>query len=91
MKKAQFEIGSKTFYFGIVGIIILAIVAAAFQKRGPRVFGSYNNPPSVKQLRYLRDLGYSGPMPDSSRDAHERISDLENGGDGTFDDDEDYR
>ena len=77
----------------IVGIIILAIVLTAFQKRGPVVFGSYRNPPSAKQMRYLHSLGYRGPMPDSSRDAHEIISDIENGGDGYFDEDDedDYR
>lgn len=78
--------------YAIVGIIILAIVLTAFQKRGPVVFGSYRNPPSGKQMRYLHSLGYRGPMPNSSREAHEIINDMENGGDGTFEEDEDdYR
>ena len=78
--------------YAIVGIVILAIVLTAFQKRGPVVFGSYGTPPSGKQMRYLHSLGYRGPMPDSSREAHEIISDIENGGDGEIDDDDDdYR
>lgn len=76
----------------IVGIIILAIIVAAFQKRGPYVGGSWNNPPSMKQLAILRDYSYDGPMPQSSREAWMIIDNLKHGGDGILEDDEDdYR
>jgi hypothetical protein len=75
--------------YAIVGIVILAIVLTAFQKRGPSIDGSWNNPPSMKQLAILRNYGYNGPMPQSSREAWQIIDDLKHGGDGIIEDDED--
>ena len=76
--------------YAIVGIIILAIVVTAFQKRGPYVGGSWNTPPSMKQLAILRNYSYDGPMPTSSREAWMIIDDLKHGGDGYYEND-DYR
>ena len=65
----------------LVGIVI--ILAIIFKiKQGPYVGGSWNNPPSMKQLAVLRDYEYEGPMPQSSREAWERIADLKRGGPG---------
>jgi hypothetical protein len=61
-------------------VIILAIIVKI--KQGPYVGGSWNNPPSMKQLAVLRDYEYDGPMPLSSREAWERIADLKRGGYG---------
>jgi len=76
---------------GIVIILIIAVVAGATRGGGSsRPWGSYSNPPSSKQIWRLRQAGYRGPMPTSSRDAHERISDIDSGGDGILEEDDDY-
>lgn len=77
---------------GIVIILIIAVVAGATRGGGSssRPWGSYSNPPSSKQIWRLREAGYRGPMPTSSRDAHERISDIDSGGDGMLEGDDDY-
>ena len=78
--------------YAIVGIIILAIAVTALQKRGSYVGGSWTNPPSMKQLAILRNYGFDGQMPTSSREAWMIIDDLKRGGDGILEDDEDdYR
>tara|TARA_Y100001936_G_scaffold41445_1_gene40018 strand:+ start:106 stop:876 length:771 start_codon:yes stop_codon:yes gene_type:complete len=64
----------------LIFVVIVAAKRGAFN-RGP--YGSYDTPVSVKQLRRLRNSGYDGPMPQSSREAHWRIRDLLRGGDGT--------
>jgi len=80
----------------IIGLVLLVIliggIAAITKGGGSRPWGSHHNPPSMKQLWRLREEGYRGPMPTSSRDAHNRINDIEDGGDGNYerDDDEDY-
>lgn len=72
----------------IVLVIIAAVVTGAYKKE----WGSYDHPPSMKQLAYLRNIGYRGRMPTSSREAHKIISDIKRGGDGNLrDDDYDQR
>ena len=76
---------------GMLFVLFIGFIAVA--KKGgfsPRPWGSHHNPPSMKQLRRLSQMGYEGPMPKSSRDAHYRIRDMERGGDGNYDRDEDY-
>jgi hypothetical protein len=85
----NFEGSQSWIIIGIVIILIVAVVAGATRGGGSRPWGSYSNPPSMKQLWRLRQSGYDGPMPTSSREAHERISDIESGGDGIIERDED--
>ena len=70
----------------IVLLVILLVIAAGagtYKKVGGP-WGSYTNPPSMKQLAWLRNRGYRGPMPSSSRDAHYIIQDIQRGGDGNY-------
>ena len=73
----------------LIGIFFaIVLLGITKSRRGhSRGFGSYDNRPSSRQLGYLSDLGYDGQMPDSSADASDRITDIENGGDGHIDDD----
>ena len=64
----------------LVFVVIVLAKRGAFN-RGP--YGSYDTPVSMKQLWRLRQEGYDGPQPTSSREAHWRIRDLFRGGDGT--------
>ena len=68
------------------GIVIMGILLVALKKRGPYVGGSWNNPPSMKQLAILRNYGYDGAMPTSSREAWLIIKNLKHGGDGRWED-----
>lgn len=69
---ANFETKSLIPLF-IVFIIIVGVATGAFtKKRSP----SYNRPPSMKQLAFLRKVGYDGPMPTSSQEAWDIISDI---------------
>lgn len=57
----------------IILVIIVGVATGAFSKnRRP----SYNRPPSMKQLAFLRKVGYDGPMPTSSQEAWDIISDI---------------
>jgi len=38
--------------------------------------GSFNNPPTLPQLDYLKSLGYSGDTPNSSKEASDLIREL---------------
>ncbi len=76
----NFEVFKPLIIVAIVLVIIAAVVTGAYK----RELGSYNHPPSMKQLRWLRNSGYSGRMPTSSREAHKIISDIQRGGDGNF-------
>ena len=70
----------------VVFVIIVAVVTGAHKVE----WGSYDHPPSMKQLAWLRNMGYGGRMPTSSREAHKIISDIQRGGDGNFETDDDY-
>lgn len=72
----------------IVAFIILVIIAAAFAGTRKHEWGSWDHPPSMKQLAWLRNRGYGGRMPTSSRDAHKIISDIRRGGDGDYERDD---
>ena len=75
-----------------LGILIFSVAGLAYiiKVRGwdwGGTYGSWNTPTSSRQFWKLKNLGYDGPMPQSSRDAHYRIKDLLRGGSGHSDDD----
>jgi hypothetical protein len=41
-----------------------------------REAGEYSPPPTAKQLKYLKDLKYAGPMPASKEAAWKLLQDL---------------
>jgi hypothetical protein len=71
-----------------VGLMIAFLLLIVSKARSNRSGGDYDDygddkdwtdyPPTWKQLKYLRDLGYDGPRPETSREAHNIIEDMEN-------------
>lgn len=75
----------------VLALIILVIIAVAgvgvYKKRES---SSNDRPPSMKQLDWLRNRKYGGPMPTSCREAHKIISDIQSAGYDNFERDDYY-
>jgi hypothetical protein len=65
-------------------VVLLVILAGATGAVKQRRSTSYNRPPSMKQLAILRNAGYDGPMPTSSREAWDIIANIKRRGNFRF-------